>query len=113
MNRQALIAYISDTYGVQEEHLWARFPDFAVFRNPRNRKWFAILMNIDRQKLGLSGAGKTDVINLKCDFLMMGSLLNADGYLPAYHMSKKSWLTAVLDAAPEDELLSLLEDLGS
>ena len=99
MNRKSVLDYIGSEFGVEGERLWLTFPDYIVFRNKGNKKWFAIIMDIERSKLGLGGEGKVDIINLKCDNILIGSLLKMQGYLPAYHMSKKNWITIMLDGS--------------
>ena len=109
MDRQEITYFIQNEFGVQGEQLWATFPDYTVFRNQRNKKWFAIIMDIEKQKLGLKGKGKVDIIDLKCDPILIGSLIRNNGYLPAYHMSKKSWITVLLDgSAPDEEIKDLI-----
>ncbi len=103
MNRQQLTEYIYEQFSVEAEYLWASFPEFAAFRNQRNKKWFALVAVVDRSKLGLEGEGKIDVVNLKCDSVLLGSLLFKKGFLPAYHMSKKSWVTVLLDGSVDEE----------
>lgn len=97
MNRQELVKYIFDVYGVEPDF---PFPDdgvSCVFRHVDNRKWFALAMNIRRETLGLAGPGSVDILNVKCDPLLIGSLRGKPGFLPAYHMNKDKWLTALLD----------------
>ena len=109
MNRQAVTDYIKNEFGVTGEQLWPEYPRDIVFRNRRNEKWFAIMMEVDKSKLHLPGEGKTDVINLKCDPLLIGSLLQSNGYLPAYHMNKTYWITVLLDgSAPAGEIKDLI-----
>lgn len=109
MNRQDVLAFIQEEFDVAEERLWSNYPDYVVFRNKRNKKWFAIIMDVEKARLGLEGSGKVDIINLKCDPLLIGSLRCNQGYLPAYHMSKKSWISVLLDGSVrEDELKSLI-----
>ena len=109
MNRQDIIKFIKDEFGVEEEHLWLTFPDYIVFRNKKNKKWFAIIMDIEKSKLDLDGKGRVDVVDLKCDPILIGSLLRNKGYLPAYHMSKKNWITVLLDGSvSENELKDLI-----
>ena len=67
MNREQFIQYISDEYGVDEEYLFAKHPLFCVFRHSNNRKWFAVVMDVPKNKLGLRDADALDVVNLKCD----------------------------------------------
>jgi predicted DNA-binding protein (MmcQ/YjbR family) len=109
MNRRDITEYIRDVFSVEGEQLWIAFPDYTVFRNARNKKWFGIIMDIEKGKLGLDGEGKTDIIVLRCDSILIGSLLHNTGYLPAYHMSKKNWITVLLDGSVDDgELKDLI-----
>ena len=65
MTRQELAVYLMDTYGITGEYLFARYPNFQVFRHGGNRKWFAVLMDIPGKNLGLPGNGEISVVNLK------------------------------------------------
>ena len=109
MNRFEVEKYIDNTFAVKSEQLWANFPNYIVFRNRRNKKWFGIIMDIEKAKLGLSGHGKADILVIRCDPILIGSLLHNKGYLPAYHMSKKSWITVLLDGSvAEGEMIDLI-----
>ena len=55
MNREQFIQYISEEYGVEGEYLWAKYPRYCVFRHPNNNKWFALVMDVPKNKLGLQG----------------------------------------------------------
>lgn len=39
------------------EFLWPKSPDNAIFRRPDNKKWYAVLLTVQKEKLGhhLSG----------------------------------------------------------
>lgn len=51
-----------------------------------------------------------DIVNLKCDPILIGSLRAEPGFYPAYHMNKENWITAALDgSAPEDKLRLVLD----
>ena len=67
MYRKVLEKYILDTYGVSPEYPWTKYPLFSVFRHKSNNKWFAVIMTIDKCKLGINEDGQIDVVNLKCD----------------------------------------------
>lgn len=110
MDRGALERYIEETYGVRGEHPWLDTPEGTVFRHEGNRKWFALVMPVGRKKLGLDQAGDVYVVNLKCDPLLLGSMLQEPGFFPAYHMNKTHWISAALDgSAAEEKLLFLLD----
>ena len=102
MNRHETADYITDTFGVSGENLWVKFPEYLVFRNRKNKKWFALIADVEKSRLGLPGDGKTDIINLKCDPVFIGSLIHNKGYLLAYHMNKNTWITVLLDGSVDD-----------
>ncbi len=109
MVRSELFDAVRDTLSVEPEYLWASAPNYAVFRHPGSKKWFAILMDLPPAKLGLSGDDMIDVLVLRCGPALVGSLLSQEGYYPAYHMNKANWISAPLSGpVSEEELLSLL-----
>ena len=108
--RERIMRYMQDTYGTEAEYLWADSPDSAVFRHPARRKWYAIIMGVLPERLGLSGEQVLYVMNVKCSTIMIGSLLSTKGFLPAYHMNKNHWISIVLDnSVPDDQITPLLE----
>ena len=112
MNRQELTAYLTDTYSVEGELLFAQYPSFLVFRHSGNKKWFAVIMDIPRKNLGLPGEGEISVVNLKCDTRLIGSFRTEPGIFPGWHMNKDHWLSVVLDGAAEDERIKFLVDMS-
>lgn len=103
--------YIEETYGVTGEKLFAKYPDFRVFRHGCNRKWFAVIMELPGEKLGLSG-GDVRVVNVKCDPRMIGSFRQEKGIFPGYHMNKAHWITVLLDGTVETDQLRFLVDMS-
>ncbi|MBQ8029797.1 MAG: MmcQ/YjbR family DNA-binding protein [Clostridia bacterium] len=112
LNRKNLSTFISEIYGVEAEYPWIKYPGFAVYRHDSNKKWFAVVMNLNKSKLGLSSDETVDVVNLKCDPIMIGSLLKEKGIFPGYHMNKSYWITVFLDGSVEDEKIKWLVDLS-
>lgn len=53
-----------------------------------------------------------DVVNLKCNTVLVGSLLCESGFFPAYHMSKGSWITVALDDTVPDDKIKMLLDMS-
>lgn len=108
--RERIQKLAQDTYGTEEEHLWVRYPDCSVFRHPNSRKWYAIIMNVSKRKLGFDEDQIVDVLNVKCSPIMIGSLLSEKGFLPAYHMNKSTWVSILLDeTVSDDTIIPLLE----
>lgn len=112
MNREELKQFIFDHYSVETDHPWMKYPSYAVFRHPGNRKWFALIMEIPKEKLGLPGEELIDIVNFKCDPVLIGSLLNEPGFFPAYHMSKANWITVALDHSVSDVKIKGLLDMS-
>lgn len=92
MNAEQLQQFILETYGTNAEYPWSKYPSYMVFRHINNRKWFALIMNITREKLGLSDKEPIDVVNVKCEPILIGSIQSESGIFPAYHMSKTNWI---------------------
>ncbi len=112
VSRRDILQYAEDVYGTQAEYLWKDTPTAAVLRHKTNRKWYAILMEVPKVRLGLTGEGIVDVLNVKCDPLLIGSLLKSKGFLPAYHMSKVHWISILLDGSLPTEDIYPLVDLS-
>ncbi len=109
--RHEVLALAQERYGSEGEYLFAKYPGFAVLRHP-NKKWYGIIMDLHRSKLGLSGEGMVDVLDVKCDPRMLGSLLLQPGILPGYHMNKGSWVTILLDGTVDMAQIEILLDIS-
>ncbi len=104
-----IASYIRRQYGDKPEFIWSRYPGYAVFRDHRNGKWYAIIMNVDGRKIGLDQK-EYEIIDVKADPVTISSLKEEKGFHEAYHMNKEKWLTAVLDESVDDEILRSLID---
>ena len=68
-----------------------------------NNKWYGVILSVAGSKLGLEDDNIIDVINLKSDPMLIGSLRGQKGYFPAYHMNKEKWISVLLGDAGLDE----------
>ncbi len=98
--------YIIEKYNSQPRFEWA--DENAVFKNIKG-KWFGIIMNINKTKLGKENI-KVEIINVKLNPEKIKQLIIKKGYYPAYHMNKKNWITITLDDTLEDEIIEKLID---
>ncbi len=112
MNREEFDKYIKMIYGVSAEFPWLSAPSFAVYRHESNNKWFAVVMEIPKDKIGIKEEGYINVVNLKSDPLLIGSLILDKGIKPAYHMNKNHWITVCLDGSVEEEKIKWLLDIS-
>ncbi len=102
---------IKEIYQVEPEFLWKKFPNDGVFRNARSQKWFGIIMNIDKSKIISKEKGEVEVLNVKLDD-EVPKYLEQKGIYPAYHLSKKSWVSIILDDTLSDEKIMKLVDIS-
>ncbi|MBQ6323158.1 MAG: MmcQ/YjbR family DNA-binding protein [Lachnospiraceae bacterium] len=129
MDRQIVFDYIKRKYKVTAEHpfrarcagslrtrcardtTWRKYMGNAVFRHADNKKWFALVMDVQKDKLGMSGEGLVDVINLKMsDMFYRDMIIREDGIMPAYHMNKMHWISVLLDGTvPEERVFDLID----
>jgi len=112
MDREALVDYIAEIYGAEPEHLWARYPNYIVFRHTGNKKWFAAVLDVSRKSLGLPGEGSLDILNVKCGPLLTDSFRGEPGIYPGYHMNKANWISVSLDGSVDDGKLKALLDMS-
>ncbi|MCQ2408753.1 MAG: MmcQ/YjbR family DNA-binding protein [Oscillospiraceae bacterium] len=103
--RESVLRFAAEQYQTRPEHLWARLPDAAVLRHP-NGKWYGLIMQVSKAKLGLPDETACDMLNVRCDPMMLGSVLLQKGFFPAYHMNKNSWITILLDGSVETERIT-------
>ena len=109
VDRKEIFEYVKKQYGTIPEYLWSSSPDIAVLRH-QNGKWYAVIMNVEKSKLGLNGDGTVEIIDVKCDPEMTGMIIQTYGFLPGYHMNKQHWITILLDGTVgESKILDFLD----
>lgn len=109
LKREEIYEYVKKQYGTVPEYLWKESPESAVLRH-KNGKWYAVLMQVEKSRLGLEGDTKVDILDVKCDPDMVGLLTQTYGFLPGYHMNKKYWITMLLDGTvSEAKILDFLD----
>lgn len=110
--RNKVLKTALERYHTKPEYLWAKTPTAAVLRHEENQKWYALIMDVQKNKLGLEGEECVDILNVKADPVMAASFLLEDGILPAYHMNKKHWMTILLDGTVPMKTIELLLDVS-
>ena len=110
MNRQEVFEWAKQQYGTEPDYPWKDWN--AVLRHKDNNKWYGLIMEVGRDKLGMTGDGEVDVLNVKCEPILIGSLRMQEGFFPAYHMNKDSWISILLEGPVADEEIKNLLDLS-
>ena len=109
--RDQIFEYVRNDYGVEPDRPFMNFPSYCVLRHQSSKKWFALIMDVPREKLGLEGAGRVDIINLKLnDPLLVDLLVRQEGYLRGYHISGGNWISVLLDGSVDFEKICALID---
>ena len=98
VKKEEIFEYVQKQYGTLPEYLWSKLPDSAVLRH-KNGKWYAVIMTVEKSKLGLEGRELVDIIDVKCDPDMTNMIIQTYGFLPGYHMNKQHWITILLDGS--------------
>lgn len=71
MTRKRLFEWVKEEYDTDPDYPWQDWN--AVLRHKNSRKWYGLVMEIERSKLGLPGNGLIDALNVKCDPRIIGS----------------------------------------
>ncbi len=79
MKTEEIFKYVQKQYGTVPEYLWSTSPDSAVLRH-KNGKWYAVIMTIEKSKLGLEGKEPVDIMDVKCDPDMTNMII-ADAWI--------------------------------
>ena len=81
----------------------------TVLRHGDTRKWFGLILEGPRARVGLTGEGQAALLNLKCDPLVSYGLMREyPDIVPAYHMNKHLWITMRLEGDVPREILEML-----
>ena len=100
---------IYDKYKDKPEFLWDDDKN-SVFRNKNNKKWYGIIMYINKNKIANEDK-MVEVMNVKLPTEKIENLLCKKEYYKAYHMNKKYWITFILDdSLQDDEILENIEE---
>lgn len=89
--KDSIIKYIEDTYDVLPEYPWAKYDSNAAFRHRENRKWFALIMDVRREKLSPELARDAG----------MDVFAAPDDYMPRSGRGTKRGSAAAVFAAPD------------
>ncbi len=105
-----VISYIKEKYNDDFEFLWEKYDDSAIVRNKDNNKWYAAILTVAENKLGIDSDRIVEVIDLRYQKEKIEDIIDNYRVFPGYHMNKKSWITIKLDNTVETEFIVELID---
>ncbi len=109
MTRQQLIDYVAEEYGVLPDNPFKGDFVSAIFRHKSNKKWFAALLQVKRDKIVKGSDKVVEVLDLKCDPMLRPAVLKFKGVYTAYHMNKIHWISVLIEEADEKDIKDLLD----
>ena len=81
----------------------SKYKHLGVFRYQENKKWYGLVMNIDKSVFGKDFKDQyVDVINVKIDESKRNTIINNKNIFPSYHMNKQKWVSILLDESLSD-----------
>ena len=99
MKKEEIFEYVKKQYGTVPEYLWSTTHRTVQCSDMKNGKWYAVVMTVEKSKLGLEGKEPVDIMDVKCDPDMTNMIIQTYGFLPGYHMNKQHWITILLDGS--------------
>ena len=110
--REEIFQYVKKKYKIKPDYPFSSAPAYPVLRHEDNRKWFALIMDVPREKLGLKDSGWVDIINVKLkDPLFVDMLVQQPGYFYGYHISRSNWISVLLDGTvPFEEICQWIDE---
>lgn len=106
-----IIEYITEKYNDNIEYLWEKFPENGIFRRKDNKKWYAAILTVKRDRLGFDSDEIAEVIDLRAKKEDVPELIKKENIYPGWHMNKKSWITIILDGSmPAKEIYKYIDD---
>lgn len=109
MNTNEIDKFILGNFGgVVKDCPWEDAPGYVVYRHGDNRKWFALKFEASKEQLlrlknddaavnGYADGEMVEIVNVKVDAEMIPDVVKVTGFLPAFHMNRKHWVTILLD----------------
>ena len=107
--RSAVVEFALSLPGAVADQPFEDDFETTVFRHGEGGKWFGLLMNLSKRRVGIEDDGIVDVLNLKIDPEESYAVREMfEGILPAYHMNKRHWISVILDGSVPLEFCEIL-----
>lgn len=94
---KAILNYTKEKYEETFEFPFKTNELTSIVRHKENKKWYALLTTIEKDKLGFNETEEVEIINLKNNKEKIDKLIDNKNFIRAYHMNKKYWFTIILD----------------
>ena len=108
-----IIKYIKKKYNSTMVKPFRSNPNIKAFVTDKN-KWYALILDVEYNKLNKDSSieSKVKIINLKHNTDHIPKIINERNIFPSYHMSKKHWISVVMDNNMDLNYLMQLIDIS-
>ena len=108
-----IIKYIKKKYSSTMVKPFRSNPNIKAFVTDKN-KWYALILDVEYNKLNKDSSieSKVKIINLKHNTDHISKIINERNLFPSYHMSKKHWISVVIDNNMDLNYLTQLIDIS-
>lgn len=108
-----IIKYIKKKYSSTMVKPFRSNPNIKAFVTDKN-KWYALILDVEYNKLNKDSSieSKVKIINLKYNTDHIPKIINERNIFPSYHMSKKHWISVVMDNNMDLNYLMQLIDIS-
>jgi len=104
------VDWVFEQFNVKQDFPWDDSPEAGVLRCP-NEKWFGLIMHVPFKKLGIASDELVWIVNIKAEAEKVPELIDHKSIFPAWHMTKKTWISILLtDATDFSKLCQLTEN---
>ena len=83
VKRSEIFDFAENKYNAKPDYPFEKYRHYAVLRHTDDDKWFGLVMNVSREKLGLKGEGEADVLDIKCHPAKVDDLKTKPGFRAA------------------------------
>lgn len=101
ITREEVLSYVERNYHTKPEMTFSKFPKYCILRHEDNNKWYGLIMNVPKRKFEIDSDEEIDILDVKVEPELIGSLLKKEGYYLAYHMNKEHWISIDLSSISE------------
>lgn len=105
--------YINKKYSSTMVKPFKSNPNIKALVTDKN-KWYALILDVEYNKLNKDSSieSKVKIINLKHNTDHIPKIINERNIFPSYHMSKKHWISVVMDNNMDLNYLMQLIDIS-
>ena len=112
ITKEEVAEYIALRWGTRAEYIFKNSPNTGIFRHHENKKWYGALMRVLLSKFGSKKGGSVNILNCKCDPVLLAGLIDGKSIFPAYHINKTHWLSLFLDGSLDPETVFPIIELS-